>query len=80
MSHFFFFFFLDKVVEGLLSTGPTPSTFNISDRIDLASFTLFRRGVTMITDSMFFCVKPFITKVGFKYTQNVFEDIPESPN
>ena len=24
--------------------------------------------------------KPSITKVGFKHTQNVFQDIPESPN
>ena len=34
----------------------------------------------MITDSMGFFVKPFITKVGFKHTQNVFQDIPESPS
>jgi hypothetical protein len=33
----------------------------------------------MITDSMIF-LKPFITKIFFKYTQNVFEDIPKSPN
>ena len=25
-------------------------------------------------------VKPFIPKVGFKHTQNVFQDIPESPS
>ena len=34
----------------------------------------------MITDSMVFFVKPFITKVCFKHTQNVFQDIPESPS
>ena len=51
-----------------------------SDHIDLASFTLFRQGMTMITDSMVFFLNPSIIKVGFKRTQNLFQDIPESPN
>ena len=32
----------------------------------------------MITDLMGFFVKPFIIKINFKLTQNVFQDIPES--
>ena len=47
--------------------------------MDLASFTLFRRGMIMITDSMNFFLKPSLTKICFKHTQNVFQDILESP-
>ena len=60
----------------------TTSAFNLKlchiiNHIDLASFTLFRQGMIMITDSMVF-FKPSLTKVCFKHTQNVFQDIPES--
>ena len=53
--------------------------FNVSDHIDLASFTLFPQGMIMITDSMV-CLKPSLTKFCFEHTQNVFQDIPELPN
>ena len=36
--------------------------------------------MTKITDSMGFFDKAFITKVGFKHNQNVFQDIPETPS
>ena len=34
----------------------------------------------MFTDLMVFFWKPSLTKVCFKHTKNVFQDIPESPN
>ena len=47
--------------------------------LDLASFTLFRQGMIMITDSMVF-LKAFPNQSLFQTYQNEFQDIPESPN
>ena len=44
--------------------------FNISNHIDLASITLFRRDMIMITYLMVLW-KPFLTKVCFNHTQKV---------
>ena len=37
-------------------------------------------GIEVITDSVIFLLKPSLPKVCFKHTQNVFQDIPETPN